>query len=127
MTSRRILLIDDDYDQLLVLKSVLEQENCIVICASSASEGFEKLKEQAFECIVCDVMMPRQDGLTFVRSLRQMPQHAFEPVIMLSAAREDMAESLLECGADKFCLKRNAKKELPALIEQLIAERGAAV
>ena len=115
-----LLLIDDDDDQLMVLATFLQQRGYGVHTAHSAAEGLEILDRENVDCAICDVMMPRFGGRDFVSAVRKHVRHSKLPIVMLTAARDDIANELLALGANEFCLKRNVRDTLLPTLESLL-------
>lgn len=120
MSERAILLIDDDEDQLAVFTLLLQKEGYKVISTHSAEEGLEVLDREKVDCIVCDVMMPRISGRNVIEAVRKEEKTAKTPIIMITAARDDMVADLITLGANEVCLKREARKELAPLIKGVL-------
>ncbi|MBW2141687.1 MAG: response regulator, partial [Deltaproteobacteria bacterium] len=73
MTSRneqRVLVVDDEENMRLVLKTCLTREGYQVVEAANGSEGLICLDREAFDYILCDVRMPVMDGLTFLKEVK---------------------------------------------------------
>jgi two-component system phosphate regulon response regulator PhoB len=122
MAKYSLLLIDDDEDQLAVLGAFLEQRGYKVQAFRRAQEALTAIKEAPIDCVICDVMMPEMSGKDLVNRLRSEAVSVDVPIIMLTAAREDLAPELLSIGADEFCLKRDIKRNLVPLIESVLKQ-----
>jgi DNA-binding NtrC family response regulator len=107
---KKILLIDDDEDQLFVLGAMLERRGFSVTAVRPNQIEIRDLDPSEFTCIVADVMMPNGGGKEILRKVRIL--HPTLPVVMMSAGREDLAGELLESGATAFCLKYDHDKSL---------------
>ncbi|HEY8077703.1 MAG TPA: PAS domain S-box protein [Labilithrix sp.] len=68
----RVLVVDDDADARELLETLLVQSGAVVATAKSADEGIVKLKEFRPEVLVSDIGMPDEDGISFVRRVRQL-------------------------------------------------------
>lgn len=68
---KRLLLIDDDPNLILLVKDYLEFRGYEVITAENGREALEILEQDVPDMIICDVMMPEMDGYTFVEQVRQ--------------------------------------------------------
>ena len=120
MSKQTILVIDDDENQLAVMATFLERQGYAVVSACSAEEGLGVLDQHAVDAAVCDVMLPRKSGKWFLESVRRSVKFAALPVLMVTAAREDMMQELLDAGANGFLAKRDLLKNLaPALVTAL--------
>jgi CheY-like chemotaxis protein len=97
MTSRRVLLIDDEDDIREVAQLSLEMvAHWDVVTASSGAEGLRRAAADRPDAIVLDVMMPGMDGPTTFSHLRADPQTRHIPVVLLTAttpcARRDLEQ-----------------------------------
>ena len=110
---RKILVIDDEPGIIEIVETNLEGDGFTVISASNGKEGLEKIKSEAPELVVLDVMMPEMDGWEVLRQVEQDPDTAGLPVIMLTAkaADEDYIYGLEE-GAVEYLTKPFYPQEL---------------
>ena len=93
----KILVVDDDHNNRLLLKTVLSHDKHIVFEAQSATEGLRLIAEHGPDLLVVDLRMPDIDGVTFVRNLRADPAHAKLEIALytgteLTAALEDFLQ-----------------------------------
>ncbi len=116
----RVLLVDDDLDQLSIFEAMLAKCGYEVVKAQSAQEGFSVLKGAPVDIILCDVMMPKVNGDQFVKHIRKFPRFANIPVIMLTASGNDLEMQCLATGADMFCDKSQAARTLLSQIKMLL-------
>ena len=111
-----ILAVDDEESILDLLKFNIEKEGYSVETATNGEDGFKKAMELKPDVIILDVMLPKQDGLTVCRRLRQ--ENVNTPIIMLSARSEEIDKILgLEIGADDYMTKPFSTRELTARIK----------
>ncbi|MBW2624380.1 MAG: sigma-54-dependent Fis family transcriptional regulator [Deltaproteobacteria bacterium] len=104
MGQHRVLVIDDEENIRLVLKTCLGNEGYQVTEAANGAEGLARLDQEVVDFIICDVRMPVMDGLTFLSEVKE--KGILAPVIMLSAYGS--AESALEAikkGAFDYVFK----------------------
>ncbi len=115
---KRLLLIDDDPNLILLVKDYLEFRGYEVIPASNGREGLEAMHNFTPDLIICDVMMPEMDGYTFVETIRSNSATDWVPVIFLSA-RGQTADRVrgLTTGADVYMVKPFEPEELVAQVE----------
>ena len=101
--SKRILVVDDEK---LIVKGIrfsLEQDGMQVDCAYDGEEALEKARENKYNAILLDLMLPKIDGLEVCQQIREFSN---VPIIMLTAKGEDMDKILgLEYGADDYITK----------------------
>jgi two-component system, OmpR family, alkaline phosphatase synthesis response regulator PhoP len=119
--ARKVLLVEDERHirDLVVLH--LELEGCETIAVGNGEEGLRLLREQRFDLVVLDLMLPGLDGLTVLRALRREPQNADVPVLLLTARREETDKVLgLETGADDYLTKPFGVRELVARARALM-------
>ncbi|MGC8712359.1 MAG: response regulator, partial [Leptodesmis sp.] len=82
---RRLLLIDDDPNLILLVKDYLEFRGYEVVTAENGREALDVLEHETPDMIICDVMMPEMDGYSLVRHVREDPRTSWIPVLFLSA------------------------------------------
>ena len=99
----RILVIDDEKSIRNSLKDVLEYEKHEVDIAEDGPEGLEKLKESAYDIVLCDIEMPKMDGMEVLDKLVTMTD---APVIMISGhGTIETAVDAIKKGAYDFLEK----------------------
>lgn len=115
---KRLLLIDDDPNLILLVKDYLEFRGYEVITAENGREALEVLEQDLPDMIICDVMMPEMDGYAFVDNIRQNERTSWIPVLFLSAKgqSQDRVKGL-NIGADVYMVKPFEPEELVAQVE----------
>jgi CheY-like chemotaxis protein len=81
----RVLVIDDDDDLRTLVVRVVKQAGYAVDSASDGQAGLERLAEQTYDVIVCDLRMPRMDGVTFYREVERRDLVAARRVVFMTA------------------------------------------
>jgi len=115
----RILLIDDDPALLDVLSLALEDAGFDVVTAEDGLAGLAALSEGEPAVVVSDVNMPRLDGFSLCRRLRESGSTV--PVILLTSRDSEIDEALgLELGADDYVTKPFSTRILLARIKALV-------
>jgi len=113
-----ILVVDD---QKLIVKGIkfsLEQDGMTVDVAYDGEEALELARENQYDLIVLDVMLPKTDGLTVCQEIREFSNM---PIIMLTAKSEDMDKIMgLEYGADDYITKPFNILELKARLKAIL-------
>ena len=113
---KKILAVDDEEQILDLLKYNIEKEGYAFISAQDGEEGLEKVINEKPDLVLLDVMLPKMDGLSVCRKIRQ--EQINVPVIMLSAKGEEIDKILgLEIGADDYMTKPFSTRELTARIK----------
>ncbi len=120
---RRLLLIDDDPNLILLVKDYLEFRGYEVITAENGREALEVLEQETPDMIICDVMMPEMDGYSLVRHVREDPRTNWIPVLFLSAKgqSQDRVKGL-NTGADVYMVKPFEPEELVAQVESSLKQ-----
>ncbi|MCB0354873.1 MAG: type II/IV secretion system protein [Bdellovibrionales bacterium] len=117
----KLLLVEDDFDQREVYRMIFEGEMFDVIYANDGREALEKLCEQRVDVVVCDIMMPRLDGFSFLKRIRSMKETKSLPVLMLTAAGSETIETdLISSGADDYLPKASSVNVLVARVRRLV-------
>lgn len=83
MPYQRVLVIDDEDNMRHMLKTMLGKEGYRVESAADGATGLQILDESDFDLVLCDIKMPRMDGMTFLKSAKQ--NHPHSTYIMMSA------------------------------------------
>ena len=114
----KVLVVDDEK---LIVKGIrfsLEQDGMEVTCAYDGEEALELAKQQQFDIILLDVMLPKLTGFEVCQQIREFSS---VPIIMLTAKGEDMDKILgLEYGADDYITKPFNILEVKARIKAII-------
>jgi two-component system copper resistance phosphate regulon response regulator CusR len=120
----RVLIIEDEPKTASYLRKGLSESGFVADTASDGEEGLHQALDNAYDVIVCDVMLPRIDGWTIVARLRE--RGIATPVLMLTA-RDAVADRVrgLELGADDYLVKPFAFSELLARIRTVLRRGGA--
>lgn len=120
----RILIIDDDRIQRAVAAHALAPAGHEVLEAVDGQDGLDKARQLQPDLIVCDVAMPRMDGLRFVEHLRREPTLSDTPVILLTSMTERAAmRAGMNSGADDYLAKPYSQEELTEAVASLLAKR----
>jgi len=119
---RTVMIVDDSPSLRSVVKLALNTASFDVVEAGDGQEALEKLgAHAAVKLIICDVNMPRMDGLTFVRKLKAMPTHKFMPVVMLTTeAKADLVAEGKAAGAKAWMVKPFQPEQLISVVNQLL-------
>lgn len=113
----RLLLIDDDMDQRLLIASFLENNGYEIDTAETIQEATALIQETDYRGFLIDVMMPGGGGLKMLSEIRALSK---EPVIVLTAARDDLKEEFLREGANGFCSKQYISTALMPLLSDFV-------
>lgn len=119
----RILVVDDEKTLLGQLERALEGQRYMVETALDGQEALDKVFEIPFDLIILDIMLPKQDGLSVLREIRQAGMST--PVLMLTA-RGEIGDKIkgLDLGADDYLAKPFSLDELLARVRALFRRSG---
>jgi CheY-like chemotaxis protein len=121
MGNGRILVVEDNGDNMTLISDVLSSLNYEVISAKDGEEGVERAKAEKPDLILMDLSLPRMDGWTATRQLKADPDFAHIPVIALTAhAMIGDRERALAAGCDDYLSKPINIRELAAKLRQLL-------
>ena len=116
--ANRVLVVDDEK---LIVKGIrfsLEQDGMEVTCAYDGEEALTFAREQQFDIILLDIMLPKLSGFEVCQQIREFSN---VPIIMLTAKGDDMDKILgLEYGADDYITKPFSILEVKARIKAII-------
>lgn len=114
----KILVIDDDKELCALIRHSVLQENIEADCCYSGKSGLSKLKENEYQLVILDVMMPGMDGF---ETLAQIRAESSLPILMFTS-KNDSASKVrgLRAGADDYLTKPFDMDELIARIVSLI-------
>jgi len=115
----RILVVEDDAALRGGLKTVLERAGYRALVTGDGMEADDWLMQDAFDLVVLDIGLPRMDGLTVLRRMRQRGQTT--PALILSA-RDQIADRVrgLDLGADDYLSKPFERAEFEARVRALL-------
>ncbi|NTW97644.1 MAG: PAS domain S-box protein [Oscillochloris sp.] len=117
----RVLLIDDNQDNILVIDEYLRAKGYHVVVAQHGQEALDRVDLARPSVILMDIQMPNLDGLEVIRRLRAIAAYATTPIIALTAlAMPGDRERCLAVGASAYLAKPVSLKQLVELIEQLV-------
>ncbi|MER3416237.1 MAG: DNA-binding response regulator [Gemmataceae bacterium] len=118
----RVLLVEDHKPLVRALKQGLEEEGFAVDVAADGEEGDFKARSADYDVIVLDLMLPKIDGLTLLRSWRRDGIKSFVLVLTARGGTDDKVLGL-DAGADDYLTKPFELEELLARIRALIRRR----
>jgi DNA-binding response OmpR family regulator len=115
----RILVVEDEPGIALALEDDLKMEGYEVEIVGDGDSASRRAREQAFDLILLDIMLPRKDGFEVCRELRRA--NIRTPIIVLTAKTHEAEKVLgLELGADDYVTKPYSPRELRARIKTIL-------
>lgn len=114
----KILMIDDDRELCALMKRSVQVENIEADICHTGKAGLQKLKEQEYQLVILDVMMPGMDGF---ETLEEIRKENSLPILMLTSKNDSISKVRgLRAGADDYLTKPFDMEELLARIVSLI-------
>ncbi len=119
-----VLAIDDEPENLLLLKRPISKAGHVLLTADSAHEALKILSEKNVDVILLDWMMPKTSGIEFLKIIRAEKKWRMIPVIMITArdSVDDIKEGL-KSGANDYISKPFDRTELVARVNAAVRER----
>ena len=119
MASHKILLVEDDQNFGDVLRSYLEMHDYDVTLAQDGEAGFNNYKQNEYDLCIFDVMMPKKDGFTLAREIREEDKEM--PIIFLTAKtlKDDVVQGF-KIGADDYITKPFNSEELLLRVQAIL-------
>ncbi len=119
----KLLIVDDEINIRRVVREYAEFEGYAVDEAEDGMEAVAKVRENDYDIIILDIMMPRLDGFSACKEIRKTKQ---TPIIMLSARGEEYDKLFgFELGVDDYVVKPFSPKELMARVKAVCSRKSA--
>jgi two-component system chemotaxis response regulator CheY len=121
MTSRRVLIVDDDPTTRRLLTHMLKRSGFEVIAAEDGGTALAALERDGADVIVTDRNMPNVDGLELLKTLRASAAHRHMPVIMVTSSSDERDQPEAEAeGATAFLTKPVGSLELITTVQRVL-------
>ncbi len=120
----KILIVEDEPDMRRGLEDNLQFEGYATVSTSNGLEGLRLARQDKFDLIILDLMLPGMDGLDLCRQLKR--EGSSTPIIMLTAKGSESDRVMgLEVGADDYITKPFSLRELLARVKAILRRSGA--
>src|SRR5687768_9629908 len=124
MSAPRVLVVEDSPTQARLLCLILQAEGFVVEVAPEAEAALARLRAEAFDLVVSDVLMPGLTGFELCRAIKADPALREIPVVLVTTLREPLEiVEALEVGADSFIRKPYEADALVARLRSLLEHR----
>ncbi len=114
----KLLVVDDEKNLRLVVQKELSRQGHQVDTASDGEEAWEALESKDFDILLCDINMPRLDGIGLLRRVREKSQTPPEVIMLTGQATVESAIEAMKLGAYDYLTKPYRLNELAALVTQ---------
>lgn len=124
ITPRRILIAEDNEFMLRLIQGILEGEGYVIITAQDGEEALKIALTAIPDLVVTDYLMPKMNGIEFIRKLRSKMATMYIPVIILTIKDEvDLEVEGIDAGADDFLVKPINSRKLVSRVNRLLRKR----
>lgn len=121
---RKILVVEDDPDQLEAIRGNLKSAGFAIGTAANGVDALIKTRSLLPDLIVLDLMLPQLNGLDICKTLRENPATAFIPVIMLTGMHSHLTRLAgFEAGINDFLTKPYHPEELISKVNELLGHK----
>ncbi|MEJ5243760.1 MAG: response regulator [Desulfomicrobiaceae bacterium] len=121
--AKHILIVDDSKTVRNLVAFILKKEGFKVTAAEDGIDGLEKLysAKQPVDLLISDINMPRMDGFTFIRTVREQEAYRDLPIIVLSTeGQEKDIQAGLRLGANMYMVKPAQPEKLMRNVKMLL-------
>ena len=101
----RILVAENDLDNAHLLENILRKNEHTVEVVPDGSKVLQRLRDEKFDALLTDWMMPEMDGITLIQRVRAEVESAPLILMITAISDDDARQELLEAGADEFLTK----------------------
>lgn len=120
---KTVLLVEDNEDNLIVYRTILDHVGYRVIEARDGEEGVARASADVPDLILMDVSLPRMDGWEATRHIKADPKTRHIPIIAVTAhALDDDREKAVEVGCDGYLAKPVAPRRVVEEVERFIGK-----
>ncbi len=125
MSDKNILLIEDDVFLANIYKTKFEMEGFKVTVAENGEAGLEAARTKAPDLILLDILLPKMDGFTVLKKIKEDEKIARVPVILLTnLGQKDDVDKGLQLGASDYLIKAHFKpSETVAKVRKILAAK----
>lgn len=121
MPGQKILVVDDSWTELTMMVAPLRDSGFEVVTAVDGEEAIEKVFKEHPQCIVLDVVLPKQNGFQVCRRLKNLEVSKHIPIILLTSKSTPVDRAWgLRQGADLYMTKPFNSDELVASVRRLV-------
>lgn len=118
---RKVLVVDDSKSIVAMVQYSLERAGYEVLVAYDGEEGLERLEEAGgANLIICDLNMPRMDGLAMLRAVKASAHSSVPFVVLSTEVHEKMRQQAKEAGARAWIIKPFKEEQLLGAVKKFI-------
>ncbi len=122
--SARILIVEDNPQNMRLLEMVLRVKNYTLLKATDGEEALDVAMREHPDLIIMDIQLPKMNGLEVTRKLRETPAFRYTPIIAITAySMKGDRERVIESGCNAYLSKPINTRELPEMIAGMLRQR----
>ncbi|MGZ8938517.1 MAG: response regulator, partial [Limisphaerales bacterium] len=118
LSSKKVLVVDDDIRNIFAMTSLLERHNMVVYSAENGRDAIDVLRDNDdIDVVLMDIMMPEMDGYDTMQEIRKVPKFKGLPILALTAkAMKGDREKCIDAGASDYIAKPVDTEQLLSLL-----------
>jgi DNA-binding response OmpR family regulator len=121
MPGQKVLVVDDSWTELTMIATPLRNNGFDVVTAVDGDEALEKVFRERPQCIVLDVVLPKQNGFQLCRKLKSLDASKHIPIILLTSKNTPLDQSWgMRQGADMYMTKPFNDDDLVNNVRRLV-------
>jgi two-component system cell cycle response regulator DivK len=120
----KILITEDNPINMKLMEATLKPHGYTIVKAVDGEEALEIAVREKPDLIIMDIQLPKLNGLEVTKKLRQMPDFAHTPIMVVTAfAMKGDREKFIEAGCDAYLSKPINTRELPKVVADILLKR----
>lgn len=120
---KRLLIVDDDTDSLLMLRSIFKESDYDVQTVDNGAEALKYAQQFAPDAILLDIMMPGMSGIDVFKHLRKDPRTLGIPIVFVTALDEKKyIKAAIQSGADHYITKPYDAEDLLSVVDRVTSK-----
>ena len=124
MTRERILIVEDNPQNMRLIKMTLRAKDYTLLEATDGAQALDVAVREQPDLIIMDIQLPKVSRLEVARRLRGIPSFSHVPIIAITAyAMKGDKEKAIDAGCDAYLSKPISTRELPQVIAQMLSQR----
>jgi two-component system chemotaxis response regulator CheY len=119
--AKRILAVDDSLTIRQLIKMTLARAGFEIIEAEDGAKGLQKASAETFDLVLSDINMPIMTGIEMLRSLRQLAQYKFTPIVLVTTeSQPEKKQEGKAAGATGWIVKPFEPEQLLAVVTKVL-------
>ncbi len=120
---KTIVIADDEPHVLRSLEFILKKQGYRVVTATNGEEALDRVKQNNPDLVFLDIQMPKMDGNTVLRKLREDEQYQSLYIVMITAKGQEVDRlNSLESGANEYVTKPYSPRKLVTRVQEILGE-----